>query len=616
MLSNRSSISNSLLRVVSLNASSSSIASTVSAFRHHGLALRRSFSNLSGRTFSAFKRRSSHHTGQCPILPDEFDDVPFLIPASQTHPDDEVESRARKMSRKVIDGCSLCVHRIKPTVQDLFEAVCNHTQRGNYPRASETAEKLLPKIPPLCRPCRVVSYQFIMSVLYDVALYHGHEGRYRESMDIYEKLLHICIEDDLYKCSFVMFNVVERLVHIYAYQGLLHEIEQKLLEAIADEDNTTKLAWICNHLMLSRIYTLQHRPRDALREYGNLSTACIEFYGLHSAFMHQIVFSCAQACEELDDWKTSADLYRRMLTEQDPTDFALQNRILKALIGLSDIYRYAGSIQGCKKYAYLATDVLRAVENALTHLDSKRIFYKARCHFNLAVSYEKEGKFDESESYFSQVVGGCERLNERGNSFRGVSILLALQQYYYEQPRRIDSLDATISGNHLARLSDAASESPAALQCLLVTVIQEADAQSRSQQYQRADYLFNEARGLLNPSNPRLQLYFAIQIAQHHRRKEEWKYVSQFWEQAVMLSKQMYGLTHPCTITFVGQLAAFNEEMEARGVPMDAIAQSLSFRTVSSVNTQSTGSNEFDELEFLEDGMVWGQPPASFLNFA
>jgi hypothetical protein len=165
-------------------------------------------------------------------------------------------------------------------------------------------------------------------------------------------------------------------------------------------------------------------------------------------------------------------------------------------------------------------------------------------------------------------------------------------------------------------LSDAASGRPATLQCLFVTILQEADALSRSQHYQRAEYLFNEAKGLLNPSNLRLQLYFTVQIAQHHRRKGEWKYVRHCLEQAVMVSKEMYGLTHACTIAFKDQLAAFNEEMEKGGLATNAIAQSLSLLTISSMSTRSTGSNELDELEFLEDGMVWGQPPASFLNFA
>lgn len=83
-----------------------------------------------------------------------------------------------------------------------------------------------------------------------------------------------------------------------------------------------------------------------------------------------------------------------------------------------------------------------------------------------------------------------------------------------------------------------------------------------------------------------------------------------------MLSEQMYGPNHACTVSFKEQLAAFGEEMEKEGLSLNAMAQSLSLVTLSSSNTRNTGSSESDELDFLEDGMFWGQPPASLLKFA
>jgi tetratricopeptide (TPR) repeat protein len=405
-----------------------------------------------------------------------------------------------------------------------------------------------------------------------------------------------------------MFNCIYRLAKVYAYQGLLHEVEQKLLHTGTEKESVERLTWFCNRLLLAQIFTLQQRPQDALREYGSLSTACIEYYGLHSAFMHQIVFSCAEACNELHDYRTSTDLYRRLLAEENPAHVVMQDRTVYALIGLSDTYRFAGSFQNCKKYAYQATEILQAPGSVPAYL--------VQCHFNLAVSFDNEGNSAEAESYFSRVISGCENLNERKVSSTAVSIILALQHHYYDRPRRIDALDPRIDGNHLAHLADAVSRRPAALQCLLVTIIWQAETLSRSHQFQGAEYLFNQAKGLLNPSNLRLQCFFTIQIVQHHRRKGEWKYVLRYLEKAVMLSEQMYGPNHACTVSFKERLAAFGEEMEKRGLSANAMAQSLSLLTLSSLSTRDTGSNEPDELDFLEDGMFWGQPPESLLGFA
>ena len=239
-----------------------------------------------------------------------------------------------------------------------------------------------------------------------------------------------------------------------------------------------------------------------------------------------------------------------------------------------------------------------------------------RCHFNLAVSFDNEGDSTEAESYFSRVIAGCEKLNEQKFSPSAASIILDLQHHYYDRPCRIDALDPRIDGNHLAHFADAVSRRPAALQCLLVTIIRQAETLSRSHQFQGAEYLFNQAKGLLDPSNLRLQCFFTIQTAQHHRRKGEWKYVQRCLENAVMLSEQMYGPNHACTVSFKERLAAFGEEMEKRGLSANAMAQSLSLLTFSSLSTRNTGSDEPDELDFLEDGMFWDQPPASLLELA
>jgi len=619
MSSNIPSLSDALRRVASMNGSTASIASTVSAFRHGSLALRRSLSNLSGRTFSAFKRRNSHHSDRRPMSLADLDDFSlsyeemiYFRGARELR-----EHAANKMSEKVIHGCRSCRIQVANTVREPFNKLRSHCVNFDCERAWEAAEELSRTILPLCRSCRVISYQHILLVLYDIAEHHYREERYHESIYIYEKVLQTCMEENLYDCSNVMFNCIYGLVDIYAYQGLLHEVEQKLLHTRTEKEDVERLTWFCNRLLLAQIFRLQQRPQDALREYGSLSTACIEYYGLHSAFMHRIVLSCAEVCNELHDYRTSTDLYRRLLAEENPTDYVLDDRTLHALVGLSDTYRSAGFFQNCKKYAYQATEILQFRGSApASPLSRWLLAYPVQCHFNLAVSFDNEGNFAEAESYFSRVIAGCENLNERNVSSAAVSIILALQHHYYDRPRRIDALDPRIDNNHLAHLADAVSRRPAALQRLLVTIIWEAGTLSRSHQSQRAEYLFNQAKGLLDSSDLRLQCFFTIQIAQHHRRKGEWKYVLHYLEKAVMLSEQMYGPNHACTVSFKERLAAFGEEMEKRGVSANAMAQSLSLLTLSSLSTRDTGSNEPDELDFLEDGMFWGQPPESLLGFA
>ena len=604
-----------------MNGSTASIASTVSAFRHGSLALRRSLSNLSGRTFSAFKRRNSHHSDRYPIPLADLDDFSLSFPYKEMiylrGEREQMECAANTMSEKVIHGCQSCRIQVANTVREPFNKLRSHCVNFDQERAWEAAEELSRTILPLCRSCRVISYKYILLVLSNVATHHYQEERYHESIYIYEKILQTCMEENLYDCSHVMFNCIYELVDIYAYQGLLHEVEQKLLHTGTEKEGVERLTWFCNRLLLAQIFTLQQRPQDALREYGSLSTACIEYYGLHSAFMHRIVISCAEACNELHDYRTSTDLYRRLLAEEMPTDYFLPSRTLRALVGLSDTYRSAGSFQTCKKYAYQATEILQFRGLTLDRqLSRQRLAYLVRCHFNLAVSFDNEGNSAEAESYFSRVIAGCENLNEQNVSSAAVSIILALQHHYYDRPRGIDALDPRIDGNHLAHIADAMSRRPAALQRLLVTIIWQAETLSRSHQSQRAEYLFNQAKGLLDPSNLHLQCFFTIQIAQHHRRKGEWKYVLHYLEKTVTLSEQMYGPNHACTISFKERLAAFGEEMEKSGLSANAMAQSLSLLTFSSLSTRNTGSNEPDELDFLEDGMFWGQPPASLLEFA
>jgi tetratricopeptide (TPR) repeat protein len=613
-----------------MNGSTASIASTVSAFQHGSLALRKSLSNLSGRTFSVFKRRNSHHSDRRPMSLADRDDLSFSFPSYKVmdrsgEQAEIAEPEAKIMNERVIHGCQLCQIQVANIVREHFEKLRSYCISFDYERAREAAAELSRTILPLCRSCRIISYGYILSVLSFVALYYRWEERYHESISIYEKVLQTCIEENLFDCSYIMFNCLYQLVDIYAYQGLLHEVEQKLLQTGAEKEGAEGLAWFCNRLLLAKIFTLQQRPKDALREYGSLSTLCIEYYGLHSAFMHRIVFSCAEACIELHDYRTSTDLYRRLLAEENPTDYILFDRTVCALIGLSNTYRSAGSFQNCKKYANQATEILRSygstpVTNPLFCRLMQCYFNQTaslvQCHFNLAVSFDNEGNFAEAESYFSRVIAGCENLNEQSVSSAAVSIILALQHHYYDRPRRIDALDPNIDDNYLAHLADAASRRPAALQRLLITIIWEADTLSKSHRSQRAEYLFNQAKGLLDPSNLHLQCFLTVQIAQHHRRNGEWKSALRYLEKAVMLSEQMYGPNHACTVSFKEQLAAFGEEMEKEGLSVNAVAQSLSLLTTSSLNTRNTGSDEPDEMDFLEDGMFWDQPPASLLQFA
>jgi hypothetical protein len=601
-----------------MNGSIASIASTVSEFQHRSLALRRSLSNLSGRTFSAFKRWNSNHSDCRPMSLADLDDLSFSFPSykelGQFKDEGELaEFQAKTMSERVIHRCQSCQIQVASNVREHFEKLRSHCINFDYERAQEAAAELSRTILPLCRSCRMISYNYILPVLYFVARKYDWDERYHESISIYEKVLQTCVEENLFDCSYVMFDCIYALVEDYAYQGLLHEVEQKLLQSRARKEGVEKLSLVCNRLFLAKVFTCQQRPQDALREYGSLSTLCIEYYGLHSAFMHWIVFACADACNELHDYRTSTDLYRRLLAEENPTDIIYHNRTLRALTGLSNTYRSAGSFQNCKKCANQANEILQSRQSAVRRGLFDRL---VQCHFNLAVSFDNEGNSAEAESYFSRVIAGCEELNEKRISPAAVSIILALQHHYYDRPRRIDALDGKIDDNYLARLADATSKQPAGLQRLLITIIWEAATLSKSHKSQRADYLFNQAKGLLDPSNLHLQCFFTVQIAQHHRRNGEWKSALRYLERAVMLSEQMYGPNHACTVSFKEQLTAFGEEMEREGLSVNAVTQSLSLLTASSLNTRNTGSDEPDELDFLEDGMFWDQPPASLLKFA
>ncbi|KEF54517.1 uncharacterized protein A1O9_09684 [Exophiala aquamarina CBS 119918] len=618
MRSNRSSFSASLVRAVNLNTSNASIASTVSSLHHRGRALRRSLSNLSGRKFSSSKRGNSHGSDHRSISPTDFEDMPSLSPSSKQYRDYEPNLRKYDKYARVVEGCPSCKTLFANTLKKHFTALRYHILHLDHPKVWEAAEEIIPKLSPLCRSCRGISYEFIFRVLRQAMKGYLPQGGIPWVTDLFEKLLQFCVEDDLYECSYIAFDVVNNLTNLYLDQGLLYEMEQKLLlfGTSIETEGFSDLAWFCNHLMLARIYTLQERHHDALREYGKLSTSGIEVYGVHSCFMHMMVFCCADASEKLHDYKTSTDLYRRLLMESDPTDYIIRNRTPLALLGLSNNCRYTQSNQDCKKYAYKVAEVLRRENEPSTSQSWWMLRDQTWCHLNLAVTFDRENNFEQAESYFSQVVSGYEKLERQGYSYGALAIKLDLQRHYFGRPRRIDVFEAAMPSSHDLRFSDADSHHPSTLQSILVRVIQEADGLSRFQNYQRAEHLFNEARGLLNFCKPRLKIFFAIQTAQHHRRKEEWKHVRRCLDQAVILSEEIYGPTDVCTAAFKGKLAAFSEEMEKEGLSIVASSKSMSLLTISSMSSNSTGSDEFDELEFLEDGMVWGQPPASLLRFA
>lgn len=621
MHSNRSSFSGALVRSVSMNKSTASIASTVSSVRQRSRTLRRSFSNLSSRAFSAFNRGNSPDSDHRSTSLMEFDDVVLSFISSQKRPDQqhynpEITYLADVMNAKVIHGCQSCQTLVATTVKQLFTTLCYHILHSHRSKIREAAEEILVKVSPLCRPCRTISYEFILVVIIDVTSNGIPAGGLPELTDLYEKLLRICVEDHLYECSYIAFNLATRLAFCYLDQGLLYEMEQKLLETCTENEGVPRLAWFCNRFMLARIYSFQERHQDAIKEFWNLSKSGIEVFGFHSSFMQQMVWSCAEESEKLHDFKTSIDLFQRLLMEQDPTDYVMYYRTILALIGLSNSYRGARSVQNCKKYAYQAAEVLRSCRPPLANEPILILCYQTECHLNLAVSFDRENNHEQAESYFSQVITGYEKMKIKAHPSSATQIILVLQQHYYERPRRIDVLEATITSSHPSQLYEAASGHPTALQSILVTVIQQADGLSRLRNYQRAEYVFNEARGLLTSCSPRLRLFFTVQIAQHHRRKEEWKHVRRYLEQVVTLSEEIYGPSHVCTAAFKRHLCAFNEEMGNEGRSIAATARSLSLLTLSSMSTKSTGSNEVDELDFLEDGMVWGQPPASLLRFA
>ena len=161
----------------------------------------------------------------------DLDDFSFSFPSykEMKYFEEERELReyaANRMSEKVIHGCPSCQIQVANTVREPFNKLRSHCINFDYERAWEAAEELSRTILPLCRSCRVISYKYILSVLHDVATHHYWEERYHESIYIREKILQTCKEENLYDCSFVMFNCIYALVDIYAYQGLLHEVEQ------------------------------------------------------------------------------------------------------------------------------------------------------------------------------------------------------------------------------------------------------------------------------------------------------------------------------------------------------------------------------------------------------
>jgi hypothetical protein len=285
----------------------------------------------------------------------DLDDLSFTLPSYRVKLWGEdtaiAQNQAKNMRIRVIHGCQSCQIHVANTVREHFEMLGSHCTNFDYEKAQEAATELSRIILPLCRSCRIISYEYILSVLFFAALYYRSKERYHESISIHEKVLQTCIEENLFDCTYIMFNCIYGLADIYAYQGLLHEVEQNLLQTGAEKEGAEDLAWVCNRLLLAKVFTLQQRPKDALREYGSLSTRCIEYYGLHSGFMHRIVFSCAEACNELHDYRTSIDLYRRLLAEENPADRGhayFENRNLRSLIGLSNTYRSAGSFQNCR----------------------------------------------------------------------------------------------------------------------------------------------------------------------------------------------------------------------------------------------------------------------------
>ncbi|PMD28698.1 hypothetical protein NA56DRAFT_21371 [Hyaloscypha hepaticicola] len=245
-----------------MNGSVASVASTISAFNHGRLAVRRSLSNLSGRTFSAFKRRNSHNSDCRPMSLASLDDLSFSFPSHRKMPLGLAEVEAHFMNERLIHGCHSCKIQVVNPVREHFEKLRSYSIEFDYERAEGAAEELSRTILPLCRSCRIISSRYILSVLYSVAGYYRRKERYYESISIYEKVLQACIEEDLFDCSYIMFNVADQIAEVYAYQGLLHEVEQKLLPAVAEREGTERLTLFCNRLLLARIFTLQQRPQD------------------------------------------------------------------------------------------------------------------------------------------------------------------------------------------------------------------------------------------------------------------------------------------------------------------------------------------------------------------
>jgi hypothetical protein len=132
-------------RLGSMNGSTASIASTVSVFEHGRLALRRSLSNLSGYTFSALKRRNSHHSDRRPISLASLDDLSFSLQFRKERFDEKrgiAEREAREMKERVILGCQSCRIQVANTVGEHFEKLRSHCINSDYERAEKAAEEL------------------------------------------------------------------------------------------------------------------------------------------------------------------------------------------------------------------------------------------------------------------------------------------------------------------------------------------------------------------------------------------------------------------------------------------------------------------------------------------
>ncbi|KAL9622638.1 MAG: hypothetical protein Q9160_002948 [Pyrenula sp. 1 TL-2023] len=145
------------------------------------------------------------------------------------------ESKARRMSKQAIDGCQSCHVQVAFTVRGPFNRLRSYCINFDHENACEAAEELLQAIPSLCQACRVISYAYILNVLHDVASYLWRIRISDKSISILEKNLQVTVEEEIYECSYIMFNGITKLAQIYADQGLLHEVELKLLQRRAEK---------------------------------------------------------------------------------------------------------------------------------------------------------------------------------------------------------------------------------------------------------------------------------------------------------------------------------------------------------------------------------------------